>query len=88
MKPAERRASLQIFVKIKRMITKKRQVMRRKTSKKTQSYMVHHYWWLTRINKLMNIWKEFNVFYKVYNTQMVAVALGPWASHSEDRAEP
>ena len=25
---------------------------------------------------------------KVYNTQMVAVALGPWASHSEDRAEP
>ena len=22
------------------------------------------------------------------NTQMVAVALGPWASHSEDRAEP
>ena len=23
-----------------------------------------------------------------YNTQMVAVALGPWASHSEDRAEP
>ena len=24
----------------------------------------------------------------IYNTQMVAVALGPWASHSEDRAEP
>ena len=23
----------------------------------------------------------------IYNTQMVAVALGPWASHSEDRAE-
>ena len=22
------------------------------------------------------------------NTQMVAVALGPWASHSEDRVEP
>ena len=26
--------------------------------------------------------------YNIYNTQMVAVALGPWASHSEDRAEP
>ena len=24
----------------------------------------------------------------IINTQMVAVALGPWASHSEDRAEP
>ena len=24
----------------------------------------------------------------IYNTQMVAVARGPWASHSEDRAEP
>ena len=24
----------------------------------------------------------------IYNTQMVAVALVPWASHSEDRAEP
>ena len=59
---------MQIFVKIKRMISKERQVMRRKMSKKTQSYIVHHYWWLTRINKLMNIWKEFNVFYKVKDT--------------------
>ena len=24
----------------------------------------------------------------IINTQMVAVARGPWASHSEDRAEP
>ena len=24
----------------------------------------------------------------IHNTQMVAVALGPWASHSEDQAEP
>ena len=31
----------------------------------------------------MNMWGI-----HVYNTQMVAVALGPWASHSEDRAEP
>ena len=28
------------------------------------------------------------LFLYIYNTQMVAVALGPWASHSEDRAEP
>ena len=27
-------------------------------------------------------------FKYIYNTQMVAVALGPWVSHSEDRAEP
>ena len=27
-------------------------------------------------------------FQLMYNTQMVSVALGPWASHSEDRAEP
>ena len=26
--------------------------------------------------------------HNIYYTQMVAVALGPWASHSEDRAEP
>ena len=77
MKPAGRRASLQIFVKIKRMITKKRQVMSRKMCKKTQSYMVHHYWWLTRINKLMNIWKEFNVFfYKVKDTFKMLLQLG------------
>ena len=28
------------------------------------------------------------IYIYIYNTQMVAVALGPWASHSEDRAEP
>ena len=28
------------------------------------------------------------IYLIVINTQMVAVALGPWASHSEDRAEP
>ena len=72
MKPAGRRASLQI----KRMITKKRQVMRRKMSKKNQSYMVHHYRWLTRINKLMNIWKEFNIFYKVKDTFKMLLQFG------------
>ena len=28
------------------------------------------------------------IYKLIVNTQMVAVALGPWASHSEDRAEP
>ena len=28
------------------------------------------------------------IIISIINTQMVAVALGPWASHSEDRAEP
>ena len=31
---------------------------------------------------------QFFVYVFIINTQMVAVALGPWASHSEDRAEP
>ena len=32
--------------------------------------------------------KKHETCHIIYNTQMVAVALGPWASHSEDRAEP
>ena len=28
------------------------------------------------------------IYIYIINTQMVAVTLGPWASHSEDRAEP
>ena len=34
----------------------------------------------------MNVYNNMNMY--IYNTQMLAVALGPWASHTEDHAEP
>ena len=44
------------------------------------------------IQKILDKYPDGQIFkvqlYCIINTQMVAVALGPWASHSEDRAEP
>ena len=57
--------------------------------------------WESNFNGLLGLVKECNycrcvgnMKTSIYNynndnnTQMVAAALGPWASHSEDRAEP
>ena len=49
---------------------------------KCGKYFQNKYMHGTESNKILDMCRV------IYNTQMVAAALGPWASHSEDRAEP